>query len=187
MKKLLSLSLSFLFILLPCFTVSGSSAGDKLVVVVASDLHYNQPREKLEGDIDDEVYFYANRRAAMEDESGFIIDEFLSQCAGNESVEFVLIAGDLADNGRRIEQEHLDVAAKLRAFEEKTGKQVYVVNGNHDTGRGEEDVTNERFREIDNDTAKQDVVPFLNPEALKSTEIWCPEMFIQLTSELREK
>lgn len=148
MKKLLSLSLSFLFILLPCFTVSGSSAGDKLVVAVASDLHYNQPREKLEGDIDDEVYFYANRRAAMEDESGFIIDEFLSQCSDNESVEFVLIAGDLADNGRRIEQEHLDVAAKLRAFEEKTGKQVYVVNGNHDTGRGEEDVTNKRFREI---------------------------------------
>ncbi|MBO5547469.1 MAG: hypothetical protein J5920_01755, partial [Candidatus Methanomethylophilaceae archaeon] len=46
---------------------------------------------------------------------------------------------------------------------------------------------NDRFREIDYDTAKQDVVPFLNPEALKSTEIWCPEMFIQLTSELREK
>ncbi|MBR6702266.1 MAG: metallophosphoesterase, partial [Clostridia bacterium] len=33
----------------------------------------------------------------------------------------------------------------------ETGKPVYVVNGNHDTGAGKEDITNEKFREIYND------------------------------------
>lgn len=148
MKKYLSVFLAFI-LLASCLAVSSSALDDDgTVIAVASDLHYNVPREKLESDIDDEVYFYANRRAAMEDESGFIIDEFLSQCAGNDDIDYVLIAGDLADNGRRIEQEHLDVAAKLRRFESESGKQVFVVNGNHDTGAGEEDITNDRFREI---------------------------------------
>lgn len=148
MKKIISLILVCTAVF-SCFAVSSSAdSGDSIGIAVASDLHYNQPREKLEGDIDDEIFFYANRRAAMEDESGFIIDEFLSQCAENDEVEFVLISGDLADNGRRIEQEHLDVAAKLEKFERESGKQVYIVNGNHDTGAGEEDITNEKFREI---------------------------------------
>ncbi len=148
MKKILSLILVFIFIA-SCFTVSSAALkDDSLGIAVASDLHYNQPREKLEGDIDDEVYFYANRRAAMEDESGFIIDEFLAQCAENDDVDYVLIAGDLADNGRIIRQEHLDVAAKLGAFEKETGKKVYVINGNHDTGRAEDDFKNEDFRQV---------------------------------------
>ncbi len=103
---------------------------------VASDLHYNVPEEELtaSGEIDDEIYWYANRRAAMENESGFIIDEFLNQCAEDDNIEFVLISGDIADNGKSIAQEHYDVAAKFAAFEEKTGKQIYVTVGNHDAG-----------------------------------------------------
>ncbi|MBQ4604223.1 MAG: metallophosphoesterase [Clostridia bacterium] len=70
----------------------------------------------------------------MENESGWIIDEFLNQCAEDDNIEFVLISGDLADNGKSIAQEHLDVAAKFKEFEEKTGKQIYVTVGNHDAG-----------------------------------------------------
>lgn len=124
------------------------AADEKIGIAVASDLHYNIPRDEIEGDIDDEIFFYANRRAAMEDESGFIIDEFLRQCAEDDAIQYVFISGDIADNGRRIEQEHLDVASKLARFEEETGKPVYLINGNHDTGAGAEDITNERFREI---------------------------------------
>ncbi len=105
-----------------------------LGIAVASDLHYNVPREVIEGDIDDDIYWYANRRAALEDESGFIIDEFLAQCAADDTIEYVLIPGDLADNGKSIRQEHTDVAEKLKKFEEESGKDVFVINGNHDVG-----------------------------------------------------
>ena len=149
MKKLVSLILS-LVLVLSCFSVCAYASGEEadINIAVASDLHYNLPREELEHEIDDDIYWYANRRAAMEDESGFIIDEFLRQCAEDPDLDYVFISGDLADNGRVIREEHENVAAKLRKFEEETGKSVYVTNGNHDTGRAEDDFKNEDFREV---------------------------------------
>lgn len=148
MKKTISVILSVI-IIFSSFSVASFAAenDDTMSFAVASDLHYNIPREELEGDIDDDIYWYANRRAAMEDESGFIIDEFLRQCAENNDCEFVLISGDIVDNGRAIQQEHLDVAAKFAAFEEKTGKQIYVIGGNHDFGDNSETDT-EDFKRI---------------------------------------
>lgn len=139
MKKIISILLSAV-ILIGAISVGFTvfAAEEELKIAIASDLHYNVPRETLEGDIDHEIYWYANRRAAMEDESGFIIDEMLRQVAESDS-EFLLISGDLADNGRRIAQEHYDVAAKLKKFEEESGKSVFVIPGNHDFGAGEDD------------------------------------------------
>ena len=137
MKKILSVALSVLMIFSSVsIACSAAETDDTLNFAVASDLHYNVPEEELtaSGEIDDEIYWYANRRAALENESGAIIDEFLRQCAENDDVDFVLIPGDLADNGKSIAQEHYDVAAKLKAFEDATGKQVYVTVGNHDAG-----------------------------------------------------
>lgn len=136
MKKILCLVLSALIILSGVSVAFAAENNDALKFAVASDLHYNVPEEELtaSGEIDDEIYWYANRRAAMENESGWIIDEFLNQCAEDDNIEFVLISGDLADNGKSIAQEHYDVAAKFAAFEEKTGKQIYVTVGNHDAG-----------------------------------------------------
>ncbi|MBQ6165363.1 MAG: metallophosphoesterase [Clostridia bacterium] len=133
MKKTVSVFVSVLFLLSALILPARAEKKD-CVFAAASDLHYNQSRQALAGEIDDPIYWYANRRAAMEDESGFIIDEFLRQCADDDSVEFVLIAGDMADNGRSIVEEHLDVAEKFRCFERKTGKQIYVIDGNHDMG-----------------------------------------------------
>ncbi len=149
MKKLLSVILSAVIIISAlCTAMNAYAAGDELKIAVASDLHYNIAREAIDGPIDDEIYWYANRRAAMEDESGFIIDEFLKQCAEDTGIEYVLISGDLADNGRTIVQEHYDVAEKLRAFEEATGKDVYIINGNHDFGSAETDTKMEDFLRI---------------------------------------
>ena len=136
MKKILCLVLSALIIFSGVSVALAAESEDALKFAVASDLHYNVPEEELtaSGEIDDEIYWYANRRAAMENESGWIIDEFLNQCAEDDNIEFVLISGDLADNGKSIAQEHYDVAAKFAAFEEKTGKQIYVTVGNHDAG-----------------------------------------------------
>lgn len=141
MKKIISVLLSAT-LLFSAIAVgfSVSAADDDLKIAIASDLHYNIPRETLEGDIDDEIYWYANRRAAMEDESGFIIDEMLRQVAEDDSCEYLLISGDLVDNGRSIRQEHLDVAAKLKKFEAESGKDVFIIPGNHDFGQGENDV-----------------------------------------------
>ena len=152
MKRIISVILSVLMVV-SCVSVGFAAENEPdLKFAVASDLHYNVPEEELtaSGEIDDEIYWYANRRAAMENESGFIIDEFLNQCAENDDVDFVLIPGDLADNGKSVMQEHLDVAAKLKAFEEKTGKQVYVTVGNHDAGLNCE-TTFDKFKEIYHD------------------------------------
>ena len=148
MKKIISviLSAAMLFSLVAVgFTANADDA--TTTFAVASDLHYVEPREELEGPIDDPIYWYANRRAAMEDESGFIIDEFLRQCAEDDNIEFVLLPGDLVNDGRVIVQQHIDVAAKLKKFEQESGKPVYVINGNHDNGAGENDFKYDDFIE----------------------------------------
>lgn len=151
MKKILSIILSAT-IIFSTLTILCAAAADQgnsdLGFAVASDLHYNVPEEKLTATNDHEIFWYASRRAAMDNESGLIIDELLRQCAEDDSVSYLLIPGDLADNGRTVWQEHYDVAAKLKAFEEKTGKQVYVIPGNHDMGAADIDFKAENFREV---------------------------------------
>ena len=151
MKKFISIILSAV-IVLSALSVSAAALvteeTKELGFAVASDLHYNVPEAELEKTNDDEIFWYANRRAAMENESGLIMDEFLRQCAEDDSIEFVLIPGDLADNGRTVWQEHYDVAKKLADFEEATGKQVYVIPGNHDMGAADIDFKEENFKEV---------------------------------------
>ena len=148
MKKFLSIILSaaLIFSAFSVISFAEEEAAD-LGFAVASDLHYNLPDEALEKTNDHEIFWYASRRAAMDNESGLIIDELLRQCAEDDSVEYLLIPGDLADNGRTVWQEHYDVAAKLRTFEEATGKSVYVIPGNHDMGAADIDFKAENFRE----------------------------------------
>lgn len=136
MKKFISVLLSTVIVISSlAIGFTASAADDATKFFVASDLHYNIPSEELVPVIEgDEIYWYANRRAAMEEESSFIIDEFLKQCAESDDCEFVLLSGDLVDNGKSIHQEHIDMAAKLEKFEQESGKPVYVVPGNHDYG-----------------------------------------------------
>lgn len=147
MKKLISVVLAISILM--SVVVIGASAQDDgtMSFAVASDLHYVEPTEPVEHNIDDPIFYYANRRAQMEHESGFIIDEFLRQCAEDDDCDFVLIPGDLANDGKVILQQHLDVAEKLAKFEKETGKQVYVIDGNHDLGYDCE-TTPEVFKEV---------------------------------------
>lgn len=132
MKRILSVILAAILVLSAMPVALAAEADGELKIAVASDLHYSSSSEELERTNDDEIFWYANRRAAMEEESAFIIDAFLKQCAEDDSVDYVLIAGDLTDSGKRRAEDHRAVAAKLRAFEETTGKAVFVINGNHD-------------------------------------------------------
>lgn len=138
MKKALSIILAAVIALSVLSVAVAASDKDDLCFAIASDLHYSATEEVLEKTNDDPIFWYANRRCAMENESGWIIDEFLNQCAESDDVDFVLIAGDLANKGRTRPEDHYAVAEKLRAFEEKSGKQVYVINGNHDAGENQE-------------------------------------------------
>ena len=148
MKKFISVILSIAIMM--SIVAIGVSAKDDGVMsfAVASDLHYVQPTREIEQNIDDPIFYYANRRAQMEHESGFIIDEFLRQCAEDDNCEFVLIPGDLANDGKVVFEQHYDVAEKLKKFEEETGKPVYVIDGNHDVSITETDFTTEKFKEV---------------------------------------
>lgn len=152
MKKFIAILLTVSLVFSFC-AVSASAAEEKAEVLsyaVASDLHFNFPDEKLEWFSEDPIYGYANRRAAMENESSLIIDEFLNQCAEDDKIQFVLISGDLTDNGKGDYTEHTAVAKKLKDFEENTGKSVYVIPGNHDVCNPSEDDDTDlaRFMEI---------------------------------------
>ncbi len=151
MKKLIALLISLSLVFGLCsVAVQAAASEPDLAYAVASDLHYNIPDEELTWFSEDPIYGYANRRAAMENESGLIIDEMLRQVAENDDIDFLLVSGDLADNGRRLIEEHYAVAEKFKNFEETSGKQVYVIPGNHDYGNlGEYCVTDAaKFKEI---------------------------------------
>ena len=143
MKKLISvlLTLCLLAGAIPVY-----AAEEALTLAVASDLHYNIPEETLTFYTDDPVFGHANRRAAMENESGFLIDSFL-QSVKETGADYVLISGDMADHGRSLPEEHCAVRDKLLAFEKETGIEVFVIDGNHDLGEDSATGTTE-FREI---------------------------------------
>lgn len=164
MKKTLSVCLSILLVLTMFVFPAAAQQTQDVNFVVAADLHYKAPREAIDGEADDPIFWYANRRAAMEDESPYIIEQFLKQAAESDC-DFVLIPGDLTNDGRPRPEDHYPVAEMLRAFEAQTGIPVYVINGNHDTGAGETDTSNAMFKEI--------YAEFGYDEALTVTENEC--------------
>ncbi len=132
MKKVVSVLLSIILIFSCCTVALAEEKAPDLSFALASDLHVCPPEEELEKTNDDPIFWYANRRAAMDNESTFIFDSFLSQCENDDSVDFVLISGDLTDGGKLDPEQHKLVAQKLRDFEKRSGKEVYVIAGNHD-------------------------------------------------------
>ena len=149
MKKIIAVVLSLAMLL--GMVAIGANAQEKpdTSFAVASDLHYVCPEETLENTITYEpVFWHANRRGELQNEAGFIIDEFLRQCAEDESCEFVLIPGDIVNDGRVVVQQHIDIVEKFTKFEEETGKQIYVINGNHDCADNEGDFTIAEFKQM---------------------------------------
>ncbi len=132
MKKVFSVILALVMAFGCCAAAFANAAEPDLGFAVASDTHVMPPEAELEKTNDDPLFWYANRRAAMENESGLILQSFLNQCAEDDGVEFVLLSGDITDGGKFRPEEHEYAVKILREFEEKSGKQVYVTVGNHD-------------------------------------------------------
>lgn len=185
MKKLLCLILSVVLALsVMSLTASALVTEDNMELgfAVASDLHYNVPEEELSATNDHEIFWYANRRASLDNESGLIIDEFLRQCAEDESVQYVLIPGDLADNGRSIFEEHYAVAEKLTAFEKETGKPVFVIPGNHDYGQGENDFKIDDFKSCYGDFGYNDALSVMEENGSYTADLGASYRLIALDS-----
>lgn len=151
LKKSLSIILSLTLVLCSCLvlTASAQNSSDEFGFAVASDTHYVHPVKQAGTTLADEgwVTTFNSESESLTNQSGFIIDEFLKECAENPKCQFVLITGDLATNGRDYVSEHEAVAAKFRKFEKETGKQVYVINGNHDNAK-DMPVDHKKFTEI---------------------------------------
>ncbi len=134
MKKLLSVILAITLIIGSVSVIGNAAADMEMGFAVAADLHIAVPEEELTISNESALYPHANRRTALQNESSYILKRFLEQCAEDKDVEFVLIPGDLANDGRHYPEEHKLTAELLRDFEQSSGKQVYVINGNHDIG-----------------------------------------------------
>lgn len=151
LKKSLSIILSLTLVLCSCLvlTASAKNDSDKFGFAVASDTHYVHPVKQAGTTLADEgwVTTFNSESESLTNQSGFIIDEFLKECAENPKCQFVLITGDLATHGRDYVSEHEAVAAKFRKFEKETSKQVYVINGNHDNAK-DMPVDHKKFTEI---------------------------------------
>lgn len=130
MKKLLSVILC-LSMLLSCGVMAVNAAEEALIVDVANDIHYsytsnNGFSSKLDAS---NPYAHIASSGQLYVESKAVISAFLKKAAEDES-DIILLPGDLTDGGR--EDEHKAFSAMLSNFENTTGKQVYVIPGNHD-------------------------------------------------------
>ncbi len=151
LKKSISIILSLTLILCSSLTLTASAekSGKEYGFAVASDIHYVHPVKQAGTTLADEgwVTTFNSESESLTNQSGYIIDQFLKECAENPNCQFVLVTGDLATHGRDYVSEHEAVAAKFRKFEQETGKQVYVINGNHDNAK-DKPVDHKKFTEI---------------------------------------
>ncbi len=134
-KSVLSLFLAVILIFPGLYSVCAAGEKDgELSVCVASDIHY-RPADALNpigeentvpGDV---LYHHANSKSMLTYEADGVLDEFFKR-AEKSPAEFLLIPGDLSEDG--FCEEHLAIAEKLRDFQARTGKTIFLIPGNHD-------------------------------------------------------
>ena len=134
MKKILSVLLC-VSMLLGYGVLAVNAADDELIVNVVTDIHYDKDAQldtvPVRNTIS-ETFPHVAEAGKLYSESEAIIDAFLKKAAADSS-EVILVPGDLADTG--VYQEMIAVAKMFSKFEETTGKQIYVVPGNHDVSQ----------------------------------------------------
>lgn len=137
MKKLLKTAGSLLLaaaLLLGAVPFASALQPPALRIAVASDIHYRPPEaltpmqqaNYLPGD---SLFHHANTKGMLTYEADAVIDAFLKDVEGSGAT-VLLIPGDLSEEGYW--EEHLGIAKKLRAFQNRTGIRVFVIPGNHD-------------------------------------------------------
>ncbi len=133
LKQTLSVILSVL-IFSSCAGLVHAGAQAPLSVFVAADCHYSPlsmlgPIGEETGLPGDPLYWHTNIQGELTYESDAIMTELLARFKTSSS-NFLLIPGDISDGGLR--GQHQALAEKFKQFEEKTGKSIFIINGNHD-------------------------------------------------------
>ena len=141
MKKVLSVFMA-LVMAFTSLAIVATAADNDLGVIVASDIHLSKRAfAKYTGNTAKDPYAHVPVSGQLPYESNAIATAFFEKAAASDS-DIVLLSGDLTDQGR--EEEHIAFAKMLADFEAKSGKQVYVIPGNHDLFN----VTPEHFTEL---------------------------------------
>ena len=139
MKKALCFFLSLLM-LFASFALCANAADDALEIFVTSDTHWHDV-----GSVNPDG-FYRPRASLgqMTALTPLIVDRFLKDAAASDA-DFVFISGDLTDYGN---DDAVSFAQILADFEDATGKQVFVVPGNHDIHMSSDPDDHLRFRRV---------------------------------------
>ncbi len=128
MKKLISVLLCVLMLM--SAVPIGVYAADDMKIIVANDLHLAKYSYiPFTGNTETDAWSHISSSGQMLRESNAIITAFLDNAAKSDAA-YILLPGDLVNDGS--EEEHVLMAEKLADFEKTTGKQVFVVPGNHD-------------------------------------------------------
>ena len=142
MKKTLCLILAVVMSLsaFSLFAGAATDETDALKVFVTSDTHWHDV-----GSVNPDGFY--RPRADMGQLtalSPLIFDRFLQDAAASDA-DYVFISGDLTDNG---DADALAFAEILAGFEDATGKQVFVVPGNHDIHMSDDPDDHLRFARV---------------------------------------
>lgn len=159
MKKLLSVLLCVVVLLTTVAFCISAEEEETFSAIVTSDIHYLPMPGTVPNLYPGEKYYTASDGNNLLTESRAIVKQWLRQAEEREE-PFVLISGDLVDSGYI--SDHQQLIALLKNFKARTGKRIYVINGNHDFNAG---ISVSRFRDLYKD--------FGYSEALTTDERTC--------------
>ena len=148
MKKRVSLLLCAVLLLTAAVPLTvGATQADGFKAFVATDIHHSVV-ESVPVVNGKKSYF--NSLGLTPTLAPVLLSEFLRQAAESDC-DYVFLTGDLVNLPDVAQAQAM--AEKLAAFEKESGKQVFVINGNHDTLRtvgaaAPEEVTVQKFKEI---------------------------------------
>jgi 3',5'-cyclic AMP phosphodiesterase CpdA len=134
-KRIMAIALSviILFAAVPAGAVAASAQAKSspLQIGVVSDIHYYP--DALSGNDCQAFIDYCDLNARQYRESRELLANALSAIAKHaqeNGLKYVFIPGDMTKDGEYAG--HVEIAQQLMQFEEDTGIQVFVINGNHD-------------------------------------------------------
>ncbi len=110
--------------------VASAAGGEQLKFGVISDVHYYPEAYSADTPEFEEFALSGNKQYVNQEGILNSMMAFYEQKAQSGEVDFIIIPGDLTRNGEY--QGHVEFAAKMEAFEKRTGIPVFVINGNHD-------------------------------------------------------
>lgn len=134
-SKITALALTTVFLLsaFPSGLVNALGIVEKAPVqlAVVSDIHYYP--QILMGDKGEAWKAYSENNGRQFTQANGLIDSALyaiGKHSAENGLKYMLIPGDLTKDGEY--EGHTELAARLERFENETGIQVLVINGNHD-------------------------------------------------------